>query len=515
MKVMLQNKKYTGQKQGILFLIFLAMLPFLQLSGQQLLSGPYLVMPGESEMTIRWEMDKTGNYTLEYGKSKARAKKFKLTLREKKHNAFLYEAGLTKLKPGETYYYRLMGHTGWKSFKTYRNNQDRFTFVAMGDSRSNPDIFKKILDETVLENPDFIISMGDLVEGGGKYDEWHRFYFSAAKDVVSSIPLVSTLGDHEADGDNGELFRYYLRKDEPTEKQWFSFDYGNTHFISLDYRHADDQKMIDWFINDITSSGKEWNIVYSHRGVYNFGGHRSAWGREIWPELFSKYKVDIVFAGHSHIYERFLPVSEEGKDNAVTYVTTGGAGAGLYDITLNKSVLAVAESVNHFVAVNINKNKLTFKAIQMDGTVMDSFEIIKTKRGYNSEYKNIIISQQALNTLAGFISAISQSLSAIPLYSIPVNYSFELQSFSTENIPFTIQIEPESSDCYAMKPYRDTLQGNSKKKIVLEITRKKQITISSWGEFDPALRLMMIYKQGDQQDTIIGGGINYWPETDY
>jgi predicted phosphodiesterase len=60
-----------------------------------------------------------------------------------------------------------MGHTGWKSFKTYRNNQDRFTFVAMGDSRSNPDIFKKILDETVLENPDFIISMGDLVEGGG------------------------------------------------------------------------------------------------------------------------------------------------------------------------------------------------------------------------------------------------------------------------------------------------------------------------------------------------------------
>ena len=124
-------------------------------------------MPGESEMTIRWEMDKTGDYTLEYGKSKARTKKFKLTLRKKKHNAFLYEAGLTKLKPGETYYYRLMGHTGWKSFKTYRNNQDRFTFVAMGDSRSNPDIFKKILDETVLENPDFIISMGDLVEGGG------------------------------------------------------------------------------------------------------------------------------------------------------------------------------------------------------------------------------------------------------------------------------------------------------------------------------------------------------------
>ena len=514
---MIQNKKDTGLKKSIFSLFLLVMLPLLHLSGQEVLSGPYLIKPGESEMTIRWEMDKTGNYELEYGKSKTRTKKIKLILREKKHNAFLYEARLTNLKPGETYYYRLTGQpaTSWKSFKTYRKNQDRFTFVAMGDSRSNPDIFKKILDETVSENPAFIISMGDLVEGGGEYDEWHNFYFSAAKDVICSIPLVSTLGDHEADGDDGELFRYFLREDEPVDKQWFSFDFGNTHFISLDFRHPEDQEMTDWFINDITTSDKEWNIVYSHRGAYNFGGHRSAWGRDTWPELFSKYKVDIVFAGHSHIYERFLPVREDDADNVVTYVTTGGAGAGLYDAVLVKSVLAVSESVNHLVSVTIDKNRLHYKAIRMDGTLLDSFDIIKTKKGYNREYADKIIPQNQLNMLAGFNSEISQSLSEIPMNSIPVKYFLELKAYSSGSIPFTIQLEPGSEDCYTMEAYSDTLKENQTKKVTLNITRKKKITISRWGSIKPELHLMMIYKQGAKPDTLIGGAAEYWPETDY
>ena len=249
-----------------------------QLSAQHILSDSYLVEPGESSMLIRWEMSGKGDYKIEYGKSKTNIREADLIFRESKHEGFLYEVNLAHLKPGTIYYYRLLNQNedNWNSFKTFTRNQDKFTFVAMGDSRSNPDIFKKILDGTVSENPDLIISMGDLVESGGLYDEWHDYYFSVAKDVVCTIPLVSTLGDHEADGDDGELFRYFLRKDEPTDKQWFSFDYGNTHFISLDFRHPNDQEMIDWFINDISSSEKEWNIVYMHRGTYNFGGHRSA-----------------------------------------------------------------------------------------------------------------------------------------------------------------------------------------------------------------------------------------------
>ncbi|RLD86871.1 MAG: hypothetical protein DRJ09_11235 [Bacteroidetes bacterium] len=507
----------TCFSQSMIIVLLFLFFSINQLSAQHILSDPYLVEPGESSMLIRWEMSGKGDYKIEYGKSKTNIREADLIFRESKHEGFLYEVNLAHLKPGTIYYYRLLNQNedNWNSFKTFTRNQDKFTFVAMGDSRSNPDIFKKILDGTVSENPDLIISMGDLVESGGLYDEWHDYYFSVAKDVICTIPLVSTLGDHEADGDDGELFRYFLRKDEPTDKQWFSFDYGNTHFISLDFRHPNNQEMIDWFINDISSSEKEWNIVYMHRGTYNFGGHRSAWGRDIWPKLFSKYKVDIVFAGHSHIYERFLPVREPNISNAVSYVTTGGAGAELYEASLNKSVMAVSESVNHFITVKIDKNRLYYKAIRMDGTVLDSFDIVKTKKGYNNDYENKIIPQHILNTLTGFNSAISQSLSEIPLYSVPAKYSLELQSFLTRSLPFTIQLEPVATKCYVMKPYSDTLRGDNIEKVVLNITRKKRITISSWGTIEPGLRLMMIYKQGDMQDTIIGGALDYWPATNY
>lgn len=488
-------------------------LVFHQLSAQQVLSGPYLIEPGETEMTIRWEMDANADYTMEYGKTVSKTKNVKLNYRNSKHGGYLYEVVLTGLKANTSYNYRLISQneSKWSTFKTYTSSQDQFTFVAMGDSRSNPDIFTKIMAQTTDVNPDFIISMGDLVEVGAEYKEWNDFYFSVVKDFVASTPIVSTLGDHETNGDDGELFRYFLRKDETVEKQWFSFDYGEAHFISLDYRHADNQEMIDWFIQDIASSGKKWNFVYMHRGAYNFGGHRTDWGREVWPDLFSIYKVDIVFAGHSHLYERFYPVKAENEPNAVTYITTGGAGAGLYQSVKNKSVVAVTESVNNFVTIKIDGNTLSLRANRMDGSLLDELEIVKNKKGYNKDYKELFISQERINTITGFNSAISGGLSEIPLFQEAARYELNLQSSIAEAIPFSIQLTDESAKTYVMEVFTDTLQGNQKKAALLNITRKEDMIIHPWGDFDPELRLKIIFDYNENADTLVGKSINYWP----
>lgn len=485
------------------------------LSAQNVLSGPYLIEPGETAITIRWEMNSKSDYKIEWGKSESRTKKETLVFRESKHGGYLYEVNLTGLKPGTAYSYRLLSQNenSWKSFKTFAKGTNKFTFVAMGDSRSNPDIFTKIMDETKKENPDFIISMGDLVEVGGDYDEWHEFYFPIVKDFVSSTPLVSTLGDHETDGDNGDLFRYFLRKNEPVDKQWFSFDYGNAHFISLDFRHPDDQEMIDWFIKDITSAGKEWNIVYSHRATYNFGGHRTDWGSDYWRELFSNYNVDIVFAGHSHLYERFYPVRGKERANAVVYVTTGGAGAGLYQSVKNEDILAVTESVNHFVTVNIDKNKLRFKATRMDGSLLDRFEIVKNKKGYNQAFEAVVIQQEKMNTITGFNTAASRNLTEVPLFVEPAKYHMELHSYYSQDIPFSVELNPESAEYYTIESFKDTLRANEKREVVFNIARTKEIKISEWGVFTPELRIKLIYEYEGNTDTIVGKAINYWPDS--
>ncbi len=480
---------------------------------QKKLAGPWLLKPGDTRMIIRWELDQQGAPVVEYGKDTVRTRTATLILRGTKHDAFLYQATLAGLKPGKTYYYRLVRpvRERWHTFRTWAKDQDKFSFVAMGDSRSNPAIFSRIMKETGNVHPDLIISMGDLVERGDRYDEWHRYYFSVVGDLVASIPLVSTLGDHETGGDNGELFRYFLREEEPVDKQWFSFDYGDAHFISLDFRHPEDTEMIRWFKADIQAARKKWNFVFMHRPAYNLGGHRSQWGIDIWPDLFQKYGVDIVFAGHSHLYERFYPVRPEGASDgsAVTYITTGGAGAGLYESVSNGSVVAFSRSINHFIDIKIDRDDLKMVTIDMEGNVLDRFEIIK--KNSEKKFSGKVISRELLNTVTGLNAAVARSLDAIPLRYHPASYDMDLSSCSRQDIPFSVRIAKGSAETYIMEPYHDTLKAGSAIKVKLKIFRKKDVTVSPWGELEPELRLMMIYEYSGKTDTITGGAIHYWP----
>ena len=136
----------TCFSQSMIIVLLFLFFSINQLSAQHILSDSYLVEPGESSMLIRWEMSGKGDYKIEYGKSKTNIREADLIFRESKHEGFLYEVNLAHLKPGTIYYYRLLNQNedNWNSFKTFTRNQDKFTFVAMGDSRSNPDIFKKI-----------------------------------------------------------------------------------------------------------------------------------------------------------------------------------------------------------------------------------------------------------------------------------------------------------------------------------------------------------------------------------
>ena len=95
--------------------------------------------------------------------------------------------------------------------------------------------------------------------------------------------------------------------------------------------------------------------------------------RDLVP-LYEKYGVDLVFSGHDHTYEKSL------KDG-IYYVTSGGAGAGLYDLRDTAKEQnpwsLLYQKVNHYVIVTIENRKFTAKAIDIDGNLFDTIEIIK------------------------------------------------------------------------------------------------------------------------------------------
>jgi predicted phosphodiesterase len=487
---------------------------------QTIKKGPYLAEPGRLSMTIRWECDQPDDTEVYFWPDESPGKTHKARLIGEKFGAYLYEAQLTGLQPDTKYFYQvIIGNT--KSpvsyFKTTPEKKSAIKFIAMGDSRSNPDIFKVVVDRANNLAPDFIISMGDLVENGGNYQQWEDFYFGVVSDVINHIPLISTLGDHEGDGDNGELFRYFLYPDLSVNALWFSFDYGAAHFVSLDYRHPDNEEMIEWFKTDMSETDAKWKFVYYHRPSYNLGGHRSTWGKEIWPALFREYQVDIVFAGHSHIYERFYPLRPSAQPDAwpVTYITTAGAGAGLYEI-VEHPYLAVTKSINHFSYIELNDDQLNFSVYLNDGSVLDQFSITKTSGKYDSAYLSLVKPQEELDVLGIFASAISPTLSSIPLFEEPARVNIEMESSLIPiAVEYVITLSGESENFYRMEPVKGLLQQGKNEKVTLNIYSKKELTLGRWGEIYPQLRLQAIYKTASGEEKIIGSAIDYWPEEGY
>jgi hypothetical protein len=512
--MMLNNYKNIVRRT----MFFLSLILSTNLFSQHISKQPYLILPGENMMIVRVELDENRDCMLQYGLEEGKLiNSVRGVIRGVKENHYLYEFRLEKLLEGKKYFYQvLLGDekSRLQYFNTFKKNEKNIHFAAMGDSRSNPDIFDVVMDNVESNDPDFIISMGDLVHDGGMFSEWDTYYFDIAQNVIANIPLVSSLGDHEGNDDNGELFRHYLLTDEPLKKQWFSFDYGDAHFIALDYRRADSTEMINWFIDDVSKSKARWKFVYMHRPCYNFSGHQSRWGYDKWPELFRKYKIDIAFAGHSHIYERFYPMRpiDEPQSWPVTYITTGGAGAGLYKKTDNYTSLAFAESINHFVDVKISGDTLKLRTIDNKRSVIDSLTIIKKGDTHEEEYLNMVLDQHEVNLQASIISAISLTLDYVPIASnMTPGVDVEFVSAVDEDIPFDLELTKESAGFYKMKPLSGIIKAHEKEVIHLHIISiGENVCVHKWGEISPALMIKMNYKYGGKKEQIISVPAKYW-----
>jgi hypothetical protein len=57
----------------------------------------------------------------------------------------------------------------------------------------------------------------------------------------------------------------------------------------------------------------------------------------------------------------------------VAHVTAGGGGAPLYEPEDGHPNIVVHDQSNHFCKIDIQGGRLTFEAVRLDGTVIDTF----------------------------------------------------------------------------------------------------------------------------------------------
>jgi hypothetical protein len=199
---------------------------------------------------------------------------------------------VTGLQPNTVYFYRVADSVEVNRFKTppmpgefvpfrfavigdtqgpydhpgYENiNKDRLVMAPFAEANLPANAqFNRITESIRSSNvkPDFVAHVGDIVEDGRYWVQWTREQFSDLKYLLTMAPVYPIMGNHEYH--DPRFHRYFSLPitDEDhaadPERPFFSYDWGDAHFIFLDMNGG-------WYtIYDIdavpTESGPSYDI---------------------------------------------------------------------------------------------------------------------------------------------------------------------------------------------------------------------------------------------------------------
>jgi predicted phosphodiesterase len=209
----------------------------------------------------------------------------------------------------------------------------------------------------------FVIMLGDNVYGGKSPIELQRKFEIPYKPLLDAgVQFYAALGNH--DDTNERFYKFFNMNGQ----QYYSFKKGNVEFFALNSNYLDPQQMM-WLEKSLAASDSDWKICYFHHPLYSSGSfHGSSTElRMILEPLFVKYGVQVVFAGHEHVYERIKP------QKGIYYFTEGASGE-LRPGDLKKTALTAVgyDQDRSFLSVEISGDELYFQAISRTGMTIDS-----------------------------------------------------------------------------------------------------------------------------------------------
>lgn len=430
------------------------------LQAQTITRGPYLQQLGQNSVIIRWRTNVPTSSEVRYiSEEESKMESPIMNIEESKVLTTDHSIQLTDLKPNTKYYYEIASFES----KTLASGKD-FYFVtapsptdnrpiniwAMGDFGDNS-TEKYVKNQTAVKeqylknksnHTDLWLWLGDNAYCCGTDIEYQRQIFDFyGSNILGNTPFFPVPGNHEyyetATAQVDKKITYFNIINVPTEgemgglasgtKEYYSYNYGNIHFVALDsygldegkYRLYDPQsRQYKWLINDLEANkGKSlWTIITFHHPPYTKRSHDSnaepelVAVREKLVPIFDKYKVDLVLSGHSHSYERsYLMKGHTGhsetfnvsthavqnvngkyeknegsrpfinKDEGTIYCVVGSAGRLDWNGDPNQHPSSVYSniSIGGSLLFTINDNRLDARWISTDGVVRDNFTVFK------------------------------------------------------------------------------------------------------------------------------------------
>ena len=223
--------------------------------------------------------------------------------------------------------------------RAFRNDPDDFQFAIVTDRTGGlrPGVFPRAVRKANELQPEFVITVGDLIPGGGglRNEKEIRRQWAEFNGFIEGfeMPFFYLPGNHDVSND--VMDRIW---DELFGVRYYSFVYKDVLFLCLNTQDGAGsrpflgKKQIAWAREELQKRADvRWTMVFIHQPLWSSeeGIRRNQNGRTVirksatgWPEVEAalRGRKHTVYAGHVHRYAKY----ERNEANYYTLGTTGG-----------------------------------------------------------------------------------------------------------------------------------------------------------------------------------------------
>ncbi|KAL5545879.1 hypothetical protein UlMin_005566 [Ulmus minor] len=308
----------------------------------------HISLVGKHHMRVSWvTAAKHSPSIVEYGTEPGKYDT-KATGDHTSYKYFFYSSGeihhvkIGPLEPSTTYFYRCAASGPEFSFRTPPASFP-VEFVVVGDL-GQTEWTNSTLQHVESQDYDVFLLPGDLSYADTHQPLWDSFG-RLVEPYATRRPWMVTQGNHEIESipiilptpfkSYNARWRMPYEESGSNSNLFYSFDVAGAHIIMLgSYTDFDsDSDQYKWFVSDLGRVDRRktpWVFVLLHAPWYNTNEAHQGEGekmRKAMEELVFRGRVDVVFSGHVHAYERFTRVYDNKADSCgPVYITIGDGG---------------------------------------------------------------------------------------------------------------------------------------------------------------------------------------------
>lgn len=250
-------------------------------------------------------------------------------------------------------------------------------FAVIGDSgRGTPEqhqVAAQMVRYRQRFKYNFVVMVGDNIYEGPATPEDYRRKFEEPYRVLlqDGVKFFAVLGNHDDPRQvsygpfnmKGQRYYSFAPPEDPLTRITTPVE-----FFAVDSTNLDDGQLA-WLDDRLGRSTAAWKVVALHHPLYTSGRYRNQSRVHRWAlePILARHGVDVVVAGHEHIYQR------SQVQQGILHFVSGGAGSLRQGDGVSAPFIARSfDDDYHFMLMEIEPHALHFQAISRAGATVDA-----------------------------------------------------------------------------------------------------------------------------------------------